>query len=213
MNHKDLNILIVYLPWLRFSVVLLSCSTTQFRPTPLFKTRDNLWPSNRAFDQAFLRSQSVKWTDSSLFNGSQTLIIALTRAPVLDRILNCINSFHPYDPYPTIYTRSPRGVLSVSFTELLPCAFLSSFVRPTGSMWSSVVGIVTGLEASRSAVRIPEGTREFSGANPASNGYRGPFAWVMRPDHEVNVCCHGVDKAIFTSAAHPSYFFYPAHSP
>ena len=81
------------------------------------------------------------------------------------------------------------------------------------SMWSSVVGIVTGLEASRSAVRIPEGTRDFSGANSASNGYRGSFAGVMRPDHEVNRCSHGVDKAMFTSIAHPSYFFHPAHSP
>jgi len=140
---------------------LLVRSTTQFRPTPLFKTRDNLWPSNGAFDQALLRSQSAKWTGFSLFNGSQTLITALTRAPIVECILNGINSFHPYDPFPTIYTRSPRGVFSVDFTELLPCAFLSSFARPTGSMWSSVVGIVTGLEAWRSAVRIPEGTRDF----------------------------------------------------
>ena len=141
------------------------CSTTQFRPTPPFKTRDNSWPSNRAYDQAFLRSQSVKWTGSSLFNGSQTYITALRRAPpptILDLILYGINSFYPYGPYSTIYTRSPRGVFSVGFTELLPCAFLSSSVLPTGSIWSTVVGIVTRLEAWCAEVRIPEGTRDFS---------------------------------------------------
>ena len=137
------------------------CSTTHFRPTPLFKTRDNLWPSNRPFDQAFLRNQSVKWTGSSLFNGSQTVITELRRAPIWERILNGINSFHPYDPYPTIYTRSPRGVFSVDFNELLPCAFPSSPVRHTGSIWSSIVGIVTRLEAWRSEVRIPEGAKDF----------------------------------------------------
>ena len=191
------------------------CSTTQFGPTPHFKTVDNLWPSNGAFDQTFLRSQSVKWTGSSLFNGSQTFVTALRRAPppILDLILNGINSFHPYDPYPTIYTRFPRGVFSVGFTELLPSAFLSSSVRPTGSIWRSVVGIVTRLDAWRSEVRIPEGTIDFSGANPASSGYRGLFPVVMRPKREVNHCRHDVDKAIFTSTLHSSYFFHPAHSP